>query len=160
MIDFFLSAGKAKILGAVAWLIAMIAFADWAVGNSFSLGVLYILPMMLGALILRRPETVALAIFCAFLRYRFDTPSSDLESVLRFVFASVSYFTCGLFVSALVRNRQFVAEHLKLMGEHVNKIEREQALRREAEEQLRVLVASSPAAILTLDARRKGVGRE
>jgi signal transduction histidine kinase len=151
MIDFFLSAGKAKILGAVAWLIAMIAFTDWAVGNSFSLGVFYILPMMLGALILRWPETAALAVFCAFLRSRFDTPSTELEAVLRFVFASVSYFTCGLFVTALVRNRQFVAEHLRLTGEQLARIEKEQQLRREAEEQVRVLVASSPAGILTLN---------
>src|SRR5713226_846491 len=152
MIDFILRAGKAKILVAVGCLIAVIAVIDWAVGNTFSLGVFYILPMMLGALILRRPETAALAVFCAFLRSRFDTPSTELEAVLRFVFASVSYFACGLFVTALVRNRQFVAEHLRLMGEHVTKIEREQQLRREAEEQLRVLVASSPAGILTLDA--------
>jgi two-component system sensor kinase FixL len=152
MIDFFLKAGKTKILIAVGCLIGVIAVADWAVGNSFSLGVFYILPMMLGALILGRPETAALAIFCAFLRSRFDTPSTELEGALRFVFASASYFASGLFVTALVRNRQFVAEHLRLMGEHVARIEKEQGLRREAEEQLRVLVASSPAGILTLDA--------
>jgi two-component system sensor kinase FixL len=152
MIDFFLRVSKTKILAAVGCLIAVIAVTDWAVGNSFSLGVLYILPMMLGALVLRRSETAVLALFCALLRSRFDTPSTQLEAVLRFVFASVSYFACGLFVTALVRNRQFVAEHLRLMGEHVTKIEREQQLRREAEEQLRVLAASSPAGILTLDA--------
>lgn len=152
MIDSILRAGKAKIMLAVGCLIAAIAATDWAVGNSFSLGVLYILPMMLGALFLRRPETIALAVFCAFLRSRFDTPSTQLEAVLRFVFASVSYFACGLFVTALVRNRQFVAEHLRLMGEHVSRIEKEQQLRREAEEQMRVLAASSPAGILTLDA--------
>ena len=152
MIDFFLKAGKIKILVVVGCLIGIIAITDWAVGNTFSLGVLYILPMMLGALVLRQPETAALALLCAFLRSRFDTPSTDLEAVLRFVFAYISYFACGLFVAALVRNREFVAEHLRLMGEHVNRIEREQELRREAEEQLRVLVASSPAGILTLDA--------
>ncbi len=152
MIDFFLRAGKTKILAAVGCLIAVIAVTDWGVGNSFSLGVLYILPMMLGALVLRRSETAVLAVFCALLRSRFDTPSTQLEAVLRFVFASVSYFACGLFVTALVRNRQFVAEHLRLMGEQLARIEKEQELRREAEEQLRVLVASSPAGILTLDA--------
>jgi two-component system sensor kinase FixL len=152
MIEFFLRAGKIKILAAAGCLIAMIAFTDWAVGSTFSLGVLYILPMMLGALVLGRPETAALALFCAFLRSLFDTPSTRLEVVLRFVFASVSYFASGLFVTALVRNRQFVAEHLRLMREHVTRIEREHALRREAEEQLRVLVASSPAGILTLNA--------
>jgi two-component system sensor kinase FixL len=151
MIDFILRTGKAKILAAVGCLSAVIAVTDWAVGNSFSLGILYILPMMLGALILRRAEIAAFAVFCGFLRSRFDTPSSALEAVLRFVFASVSYFACGLFATALVRNRQLAAEHLRLMGEQLSRIEKEQALRRGAEEQLRVLVASSPAGILTLD---------
>jgi PAS domain S-box-containing protein len=56
----------------------------------------------------------------------------------------MAYLLSGLFVAALKRNQQLVAEHL-------SKIETEQVKRREAEEQLRVLVASSPAGILTLD---------
>lgn len=43
-----------------------------------------------------------------------------------------------------MRNRQLVVEHL-------HSIEREQVVRREAENQLRVLFESSPAAILTID---------
>jgi two-component system, LuxR family, sensor kinase FixL len=152
MIDRILRAGKSGILIAVCCLIAIIAATDRAVGNTFSLGFLYMLPMVLGALVLGRIETAVLALFCSFLRSRFDVPSTYLEATLRFVFASLAYFACGLFVIALVRNRQFVAEHLRLMGEHVGKVEREQELRRDAEEQLRVLVASSPAGILTLDA--------
>ena len=132
MIDFILRAGKARILLTVCCLIAVIALTDWAVGNTFSLGLLYILPMILGSLVLGWLETGILALFCAFLRSRFDTPSTQLEAVLRFVFASLSYFACGLFVIALVRNRQFVAEHLRLMREHVTRIEGEQELRREA----------------------------
>jgi PAS domain S-box-containing protein len=73
-------------------------------------------------------------------------PSSHAEKILRFAFASLSYFTSGLFVTALVRNRELVLENLR-------RVQREQALRREAEEQLRALVESSPAAILTLDHR-------
>jgi signal transduction histidine kinase len=144
MIGFLLRAAKTKITAAAACLVVVIAITDWAVGNTFSLGVLYILPMILGALVLRWPETAALALVCAFLRSRFDVPSTHLEAALRFVFASVSYFVSSLFVIALIRNRQLVADHLA-------KIQREQELRLEAEEQLRVLVASSPAGILTLD---------
>jgi signal transduction histidine kinase len=151
MIDFLLRAGRVKMFSVVACLIALIAVTDWAVGNTFSLGVLYILPMMLGALVLRWPGAAALALFCALLRSRFDTPSSQLETALRFVFASVSYFASGMFVAAIVRNRHLVVEHLRTMGEHVTRIEAEQELRRKAEEQVRVLVASSPAGILTLD---------
>lgn len=143
---FLLRIGKIRILLAVACLIVVIALADWAIGPTVSLGVLYILPMMLGGIVLRRPDTVALGIFCAFLRSRFDVPSTQAEAALRFVFASLSYSASGLFVIALVRNRQLVSEHLA-------RIQQEQNLRREAEEQLRLLVASSPATILTLDAR-------
>jgi two-component system, LuxR family, sensor kinase FixL len=144
MISFLLKADKTKIITAVACLVVLIAITDWAVGNTFSLGVLYILPMILGALVLHWPETAALALLCAFLRSRFDVPSTHLEATLRFVFASVSYFVSSLFVIALMRNRHLVAEHLA-------KLQREQELRLEAEEQLRALAASSPAGILTLD---------
>lgn len=148
MIAFWLKAGKPLILAITAIMIVWIAILDWSVGNSFSLGILYILPMVFAAGILRPWETAVLALLCAFLRSRFDTPGSQTEVYLRFAFASASYFVCGLFVTGLVRNRRLVAEHLA-------RIEQEQQLRREAEEQLRVLVASSPAAILTLD--EKGV---
>jgi PAS domain-containing protein len=60
------------------------------------------------------------------------------------VFSSLAYLSSGLVVVTLVRNRRLVLDHL-------GKIQREQALRREAEEQLRVLVESSPAAVLTLN---------
>ncbi len=141
-----LAIGRGRLLFAVAWMILIIAIADWAIGNSVSLGILYILPMMLSGIVLRRPETIALGVFCALLRARFDVPSTQAEAVLRFAFASVSYSASGLFVIALVRNRRLVSEHLSRM-------QAEQALRREAEEQLRLLVASSPASILTVDER-------
>ena len=66
------------------------------------------------------------------------TPGSGAEVSLRFAFASLAYFCSALFVTALVRNRTLVVEHL-------GKVEREQALRHEAEEQLSILVESSPA---------------
>jgi two-component system sensor kinase FixL len=143
-ISLCLKAGTRKVLVVTALLVLVVAVADWAVGNTVSLGVLYILPMMLGAVILGPTEIAGLALVCASLRGRFDVPSSQAEVMLRFAFASLSYFASGLFVTALVRNRELVVEHLA-------KIEQEQELRHEAEQQLSVLVESSPAAILTLD---------
>ena len=139
-----LGASKTRVLIATGLLVALVAVVDWSVGNTFSLGVLYILPMMLGGLVSRPAEIAALAILCAVLRSFFDVPSRHLEAVLRFVFSSLGYFTSGLFVAMLVRNRELVVEHL-------GQVQREQLLRKEAEEQLRVLVESSPAAVLTLD---------
>src|ERR1051326_8944649 len=112
MIALLLKAGKTRILAGVVCLVVATAVLDWLIGETFSLGILYILPMMLGALVLRWWQTALLALVCAFLRYLFDVPSSAAESVLRFLFASASYLVSGLFVSAIIRNRQVVAEHL------------------------------------------------
>src|SRR5207248_2087370 len=113
-------------------MIGLIAAADWYIGNKASLGVLYILPMMLSGTVLTPPQTVFAALLCASLRSCFDLPSPPLEVLLRFVFASVAYSGAGLFVIALMRNRQAAIEHL-------GRIRREQDLRQEAEEQLNVL---------------------
>jgi two-component system sensor kinase FixL len=126
-------------------MIAAIAFADWAIRLNISLGVLYLVPMMFAATVLDPPAIFALAGVCAILRLLFDySPSSLEESVLRFSFAAFAYCCAGLFMTALIRNRRLIATHLSAM-------QKEQSIRKEAEEQLRVLVQSSPAGIVTLD---------
>jgi PAS domain S-box-containing protein len=144
MISALLSVRKARLLPFVAGLVLLIALADHAVGNRMSLGVLYVLPMMLGALVLTPVQIVFLALLCSSLRSWFDLPSPQIEMLLRFIFALIAYSACGLVVAELIRNRQATIAHLERIG-------REQALRREAEEQLRTLVESSPAAIFTVD---------
>jgi two-component system sensor kinase FixL len=139
---------KAQVLIATGLLILVVAVSDWYVGNTLSLGVLYILPMLLGGLVMRPGQIIALAALCALLRSFFDVPSRHLEAALRFVFSALAYLGSGLFVIVLARNRELAIEHLR-------KVQKEQGLRREAEEQLQVLVDSSPAAVLTLD--RNGV---
>lgn len=127
MIAFFLRGTQARVLAVTFVMITLIATADWAVGNRASLGVLYILPMMLGARVLALWQTIALALLCSALRSWFDIAGSpQIEIILRFIFASLAYAGVGLFVTALIRNR-------------------------ELEEQIRTLVESSPAAILTTD---------
>ena len=144
MIAKILSAKKLTLLAASGAMIVLIAAADWYIGNKASLGVLYILPMMLCGTVLTPLRTVAVALLCALLRACFDLPSPPLEVLLRYIFAALAYSGSGLFVIALMRNRQLAIEHLA-------KLRREQMLRREAEEQLQTLVESSPAAILTID---------
>ena len=123
----------------------MIAIADWAVGNRMSLGVFYVLPMMLGARGTHAgPEIILLATACSSLRSKFDLPSPYVEMVFRFVFALIAYSACGLVVAALIRNRRVAMEHLEKNGHGTDS-------RREAEEQLKTLAESSPAAILTVD---------
>jgi two-component system sensor kinase FixL len=144
MIALLLRAGKVKILITTAILVALTGLADWLVGHNVSLAALYIIPMMLGAVALSPLEIAVLAVVCCSLRALFDTTGSPAELVLRFVFAVLAYFVCGLFVSEWVRNHQLVRNHLM-------KMQVEQNRRREAEEQLKVMAESSPAAILTID---------
>ena len=129
LIAICLKAGKTKVKVVTAILVVLVALGDWAVGSTVSLAPVYILPMMLGAVVLGPLETAALALIGSFLRAWFDTPASQTEVILRFVFAFLGYFTSALFVTALVRNRE-----LEIL--HLSKIQREQQLRREAEEQL------------------------
>ncbi len=130
---FCLEAGRTKTLGAVGLLAAAIAIADWSVGLDVSLGILYIIPMLLAALVLKPRGILVLAVICALLRKLFENPHSETEVLLRFLFALTAYLSAGLTVVAVMRNRE------------------EQALRIRAEEQLRTLVESSPAGIATLD---------
>lgn len=136
--------GKVRILSGIAGPIVLIAAADRYVGNKASLGIFYIVPMVLGATVLPWPGIVALAITCSALRSIFDIPSPYIEQLLRFFFATLAYASAGLLVATLIRNRELTIAHLA-------NIRREQELRREAEEQLRILADSSPAAILTMD---------
>ncbi len=108
----FLKAGKIKVLSFTAATILPIALADWYIGSKASLGVLYILPMMMAATVLVPAGTVCLAFLCSFLRSLFDLPSPHLEAMLRFIFAVLAYSGSGLFVTALIRNRDLVLEHL------------------------------------------------
>lgn len=117
-------------------------------GHDISLAAVYILPMMVGAVVLKPWETALFAVACSYLRSWFDVPGTPADLALRFVFAALAYLVSGLFVTALVRNHQQTARHLAEM--HT-----EQARRSEAEEYLRVLAESSPAAIFTVD----GAGR-
>lgn len=135
---------RGRVLAGIAGLIVLIATADWSVGSKASLGIFYIVPMVIGATILPWPGIVFLALLCSLLRSVFDIPSPQIEQLLRFFFATLAYASAGLLVAALIRNRELTIAHLA-------NIRREQELRREAQEQLRILADSSPAAILTLD---------
>jgi two-component system sensor kinase FixL len=143
-VAFCLHADPKKILAISVAMMAAIGFADWRIDLDVSLGILYLLPMMLAATTLRPGGIAMMALMCAALRWMFNTHPLLVESILRFAFAFIAYLGSGLFVTALARNRQMIVEHLQALTQ-------EQTQRREAEEQLRVLVESSPAGILTLD---------
>ena len=116
----------------LAWsgaTVALIAAIDWWTKPYVSLGFLYLFPIMLSAAFLPRWVVAALGAVCALLAEVF----SSLEpSLVRLSFETLALAGCGLFVGELVRNRRSSID---------------------AQARLEALVETSPAAILTVDAR-------
>ena len=138
-----LNTGRSRILTVAIAATAATAVADWKMG-SLSLASAYIFPMLLAATVLSPRSIVAFAFACAFLRCCFDDSQSALQYAVHFSGSALSYIISGLFVVAVVRNREMALRH-------VTQITREQRLRNDAQERLKNLVESSPAAILTLN---------
>ena len=131
-------------LRVAALLIAATAALDWWTTPYFSLQFLYVVPIILVAGFLPRWQVVALSLVCSFLGERFSSlPPADAWT--RFTVVAIAFGGTGLFVSELGRNRQLALGHLAEIEEQVH-------LRKGAEDELQMLVDTSPAAILTADA--------
>jgi PAS domain S-box-containing protein len=131
-----------------------VAWVDWNLPFT-SVGFLYLLPVLICSAALTGWQIVALAIFCAYLREAFDPLQSyglstgfPVPFVMdplkwapgaagRMVVVSFGFAMTGFFISELNQRRRLLAAHLK---------ERE-----DVEQQVRVLIETSPLAILTLD---------
>jgi two-component system, LuxR family, sensor kinase FixL len=134
---------RTPLLIAAALVIALIATIDWLTKPYISIGFLYLFPIMLIAGFLSRWQIVLVALVCAVLQELFSELPSG-EAITRLLMASAGFVGTGLFVSEIIRSRQMALEH-------VEEIETHSKLRQEAEEQLHILVDSSPAAIVTID---------
>ena len=120
-----------------------IAVADWATKPYISLGFLYLFPIMILGGFLSRAQIVGVALVCAVLQEAFSNLPEN-EAVVRLLFSSAGFVGTGLFISELIRNRRIAMMH-------VEELEGQIKLREDAEQQLRSLVESSPAAIVTID---------
>ena len=138
---------RLPFLTAAALLIALIATVDWLTKPYISIGFLYLFPIMLIAGFLLRWQIVVIALVCAVLQELFSELPSG-EAITRLLMASAGFVGTGLFISEIIRSRQMALEHVVEVETHTK-------LRHDAEEQLRILVDSSPAAIMTID----GAGR-
>ena len=126
-------------------LIALIALTDWRVEREIPLGFLYLFPMLLVGSTLSRRAVTAVALVCTALTEAFDGFAWQPASAIpRDILYFSGFFCMGLFVYEVGRSRRLAQQHL-------GRIEVEVLRRREAEEQLKVLVDSSPAAIFTVD---------
>lgn len=146
MTTFLFRGGRTATLLRAAVLIGLIALADWKIDGDVPLGFLYLLPMLMASSVLNRLQILLLAAGCMLLAEVFDSfvwspQTGSPRDLLYFcAFAGV-----GLFVHQAVSSRRQAALHLQ-------QVECEIDARRDAEEQLKVLVDSSPIAIFTTDA--------
>ncbi len=127
-------------------MIAVIAFADWLIKANVPLGFLYLFPMLLVGSAAPRWQIAGAGALCTVLTEAYDTfewsPGSGFP---RDILYFAAFFCMGLFVFEVGRSR-------KLALRHLDQIEGQIEARRNAEEQLKILVESSPAAIFTTDA--------
>lgn len=122
---------RPAVLAASGVAVLAIAALDWWTKPYFSLGFLYLFPIMLAAGFLPRWAIGALGIGCALLSERFSNLDPS-DSTVRLIFETLALCGCGLFTSEVLRNRR---------------------LSLSSQERLRVLVETSPAAIVTVDER-------
>jgi PAS domain S-box-containing protein len=145
MFSSLLGGSTKSVLVRAGMLILVIAVLDWLLVNEMPLGFLYILPMLMVGRVLRPWQIAVVGLLCTVLAELFDQFTWRLTAgVPRDTLYFSSFFCVGLFVYEVSKNRQIVLGHL-------HEIERQSEARREAEEQLKVLIESSPAAIITTD---------
>ena len=143
LLSIFVPKNRTALLAIAALLVTAIAIADWLTKPYISLGFLYLFPIIIVAGFLSRWQTITVALVCAVLQEAFSNLPEN-EAIFRLILSSIGFSGTGLFVSELLNNRRIVMEH-------VEELENEVKLRRDAEDQLQILVDSSPAAILTID---------
>lgn len=117
-------------------IILALAAVDWWTKPYWSLGLLYVFPIVLAAGFLSRPALLALGVFCAVLSEAFSALDPTWR-FSRFCLETLALAGCGLFVAELLRNRRLMAATL--------------AEQRKTQERLRALAETSPAAIVTVD---------
>jgi PAS domain S-box-containing protein len=144
---------------ATAALIVLTAYLDLITPGA-SLGFFYLAPILLSAAVLTPTQILGMAVVCGYLREAFDPlqwASGHFSlwralnpmdwgpgSMGRLAVAIAGFAMTGFFVAELNHRRRYLAGHL-------DELQTQVTLRREAERQLAVLIDTSPLAILTLD---------
>jgi len=143
LLSIFVPENRTRLLVIAGLLVAAIATIDWMTKPYLSLGFLYLFPIIIVGGFLSRGRIIVVALVCAVLQEAFSNLPEN-EAIFRLLLSSAGFSGTGLFISELLRNRRITLEH-------VEELENEVQRRRDAEDQLQVLVESSPAAIVTID---------
>ena len=142
-LSIFVPGNRRKLLVAAVVCGAAIALLDWWTEPYISLGFLYLFPIMIAGGFLSRQGIVIVALLCAGLDFS-NLPKNQNERLVHLIFSSAGFMGTGLFISELSRNRRVALQR------HADELADQVKRRQEAEEQLDVLVESSPAAIVTI----------
>jgi len=140
LLSIYAPVNRTRMLVVAYILIAAIAAVDWWATHYISLGFLYLFPIIIVGGFLSRTSIVSVALLCAILQEAFSNLPEN-EAVIRLVFSSVGFIGTGLFVSEIIRNRRIVLRHSEELED--------------AERQLRSLIESSPAAVVTINSDGK-----
>lgn len=135
---------RLQVLALAAVLLALVVVLEWAQNLDYSLGIFYVLPVVVAATVLNWKQTLLVAFACALLRGQFTQGLRPIEFWLRFAMALLAYGGVGALVSEMNRNRRTILAAFA-------RLKMEEDLRRQAEDQLHTLVELSPAAIMTLN---------
>jgi two-component system sensor kinase FixL len=116
-------------------LIVALALADWRLEINVTLGFLYIFPMVSLGTVLNWWQLALAAVFCTLLSDKLDLFPGDMESA-RDLLIFLTLTITGLLSLNVAKSYRRETESL--------------TARRAAEEQLEILIESSPAAVLTI----------
>ncbi len=157
----FAESHRLAVTGFAVALIAATAMVDWRLPD-VSIGFLYLVPLLVCAACLSRLQIVGIAILCAYLREVFEPVQGEVAregvrllaafnpldwvpgSLGRVAVVAGGFVATGFFVIELNRRRRLLLEHL-------NEREEQMRLLHEAQQQVQILIETSPLAILILD---------
>jgi len=125
-----------------------IVLVDLISRDNVSLGPIYIIPIMVAAPHLRRWHLVLVSVLIALVREALAPERWDSLVGTRMVLTILAYLGVGFLTNEMARNRRLSMAYITQLREEVRR-------REEAEGQLRSIIDSSPAAILTTDDQGK-----
>jgi two-component system, LuxR family, sensor kinase FixL len=146
VIDSASSWHKRLLIGIAAALATLLlSWVDRHVHHTVPLVLIYLFPMALLSTVTRRWEVpIAAAMFMVVAEYSDAFRWNPTQGVARDALYFIAYAAEGLYITEMLSKRR--AQRI-----HVNVLTQEIAARREAEEQLQLLIDCSSAAILTAD---------
>lgn len=142
MVLLFHRGGTKRVLLVAVSMIVLVATIDWWFENDVPLGFLYLIPMLMLGRVLKPWQIAISATVLTVLTEEFDSFSWNIRTGLpRDILYFAAFLAIGIFVHETVRNREIAMEQMR-------EIQRQSAALEEAEDQLKILVETSPAAVV------------